>query len=108
MSELTAKQKQEIARRLDARTAELRQEIRDTLVRSGEQHYVDLAGRVTDTADESVEAGMYSREEADTRLAAIRDEYADPTDAEDDNLYVHECEEPDDEDEEDASDDEEE
>ncbi len=66
------------------------------------------------TSDEAVESQMYSREEAEKRLAELRAEgYANGAmePGEDDNLYVHECEEPeepDDEEDEDYDDEEDE
>ena len=67
------------------------------------------------TSESAVESQMYSREEAEKRLAEIREEYED-TGAErakaghddyDDNLYVHECEEPEEEDDDDEEEDDE-
>lgn len=54
MSGLTAAQKQQIADRLAARRAELCNEIRTELERSGHEHFVDLAGEVADAGDASV------------------------------------------------------
>jgi DnaK suppressor protein len=39
---------------LQAEYRRLVDEVREELARSGEQHYIDLAGRVTDLGDESV------------------------------------------------------
>lgn len=39
---------------LDQRAALLIEEVRSELERSGEQHYIELAGRVTDTGDAAV------------------------------------------------------
>jgi DnaK suppressor protein len=39
---------------LDARYKALVEDVRGELERSGEQHYIDLAGRVTDAGDEAV------------------------------------------------------
>lgn len=50
------------------------------------------------TSEEAVESQFYLREEAEARLAEIRQENGD----DDDNCCVHECEEP--EDDEDESD----
>lgn len=55
------------------------------------------------TADQAIEAQMYSREEAEQRLAEIRKENGVDAD-EDDNCVVHMVEEPDDEEEDDESD----
>lgn len=53
------------------------------------------------TSESAVESQMYSREEAESRLAEMRREYGAEWNEEsgewDDNCYVHECEEPDDE-----------
>lgn len=54
MSTLTAAQKQEIAAALAARRAQLAAEIRSELERSGNEHFADLAGEVTDAGDASV------------------------------------------------------
>ena len=43
-----------VVRAMDARDRQLRDEIRDALVQSGEQKYIDLAGQVHDLGDESV------------------------------------------------------
>lgn len=44
----------ELDRRLRERERALRDEIRDTLLRTEHEHYKDLAGMVTDAGDESV------------------------------------------------------
>jgi len=54
MSALTAEQKQQISQRLETRRAELCEEIRSELERSGHEHFADLAGEVTDAGDASV------------------------------------------------------
>lgn len=54
MPKLTAAQKTKIERALNDRYQILIEEVRDELERSGEQHYVDLAGRVGDVGDDSV------------------------------------------------------
>lgn len=54
MAAFTADQAAEFRQSLEKRRQQLLEEIRDELARSGEQHYVDFAGRVTDLGDESV------------------------------------------------------
>ena len=54
MNTLTRTQLAGVARALDARDRQLRDEIRDALMQSGEQRYIDLAGQVHDLGDESV------------------------------------------------------
>jgi len=53
MSTLTAQQLTQLARMLDNRQRALLEEVRTELERSGEQHYIDLAGRVTDSGDQA-------------------------------------------------------
>jgi DnaK suppressor protein len=52
--ELTKEQVAELKGRLDDRRQRLQQEIREELLRSDEAHYIDLAERVHDEAEESV------------------------------------------------------
>lgn len=54
MATLTADETAQLKQILEQRHQQLLEEIRDELARSGEQHYIDLAGRVTDPGDESV------------------------------------------------------
>lgn len=54
MAALTADEMAQIKQILQQRHLQLIEEIRDELERSGEQHYVELAGRVTDLGDDSV------------------------------------------------------
>ncbi|MGE5027471.1 MAG: TraR/DksA family transcriptional regulator [Betaproteobacteria bacterium] len=54
MATLTADETAQLRQVLEQRHQRLLEEIRDELARSGEQHYIDLAGRVTDPGDESV------------------------------------------------------
>lgn len=54
MAVLTADQTAQLRQIMEQRLQQLLEEIRDELTRSGEQHYIDLAGRVTDLGDESV------------------------------------------------------
>ncbi len=51
---LTAQQIGQLEQQLKARRIALVEEIRSELERSGEQHYVDLAGRVADAGDAAV------------------------------------------------------
>ncbi len=53
-SSLTQQQIEQIRRIMNARYEALVEEIRGELERSDDQHYVELAGRVRDVADESV------------------------------------------------------
>ena len=75
MSALASKQIQELETQLRSRHAQLLAEIRDELARSGEQHYIDLAGHVTDLGDESV-ADMLADIDAaiiDRQVKEVRD-----------------------------------
>lgn len=54
MAAFTADEAAQLKQSLEKRRQLLLEEIRDELARSGEQHYVDLAGRVPDLGDESV------------------------------------------------------
>jgi RNA polymerase-binding protein DksA len=54
MAALSTQQTQALSEVLDRRSALLIEEVRTELERSGEQHYIDLAGRVTDTGDAAV------------------------------------------------------
>jgi RNA polymerase-binding transcription factor DksA len=51
---LTAKQLKELRSALEQRHADLREEIREELLASDEQHFIDLAGQVHDLEEESV------------------------------------------------------
>ena len=75
MSALTSKHIQELEAQLRSRNAQLLAEIRDELARSGDEHYIDLAGRVTDLGDESV-ADMLADIDAamvDRQVKEVRD-----------------------------------
>lgn len=50
----TDKQRKELKKQLKERYFELREEIRQELLRSDEQHFIDLAGLVHDIEEESV------------------------------------------------------
>lgn len=54
MAEFTPKQLERIKAQLQEREIQLREEIRDELIRSGEEHYIDLATMVADPGDASV------------------------------------------------------
>jgi RNA polymerase-binding transcription factor DksA len=51
---LTDKQRKELKQQLKDRYFELREEIRQELLRSDDQHFIDLAGLVHDIEEESV------------------------------------------------------
>lgn len=51
---LTENQIKDLTKQLDDRFAELQEEIRFELLKSDDQHYIDLAGRVRDRGEESV------------------------------------------------------
>lgn len=74
MAAFTADQAAQLKQSLEKRRQLLLEEIRDELTRSGEQHYVDLAGRVPDLGDESV-ANMLSDLDAaivDRQIVEVR------------------------------------
>jgi len=54
MNRLTKTQYARLARLLDALDHRIREDIRAVLLQSGDQRYIDLAGMVHDTGDESV------------------------------------------------------
>ena len=54
MAALTQQQTRRLREALDQRSALLIEEVRTELERSGEQHYIELAGRVSDTGDAAV------------------------------------------------------
>lgn len=97
MASLTKKQLGELEQQLKARHAKLLVEIREELAQSGDEHYIDLSGRVTDLGDESVadmladiEAAHIDRQihevrEIEAALARIKDgEYGTCEDCGDD------------------------
>lgn len=74
MATFTTDETAKIGQALEQRRRQLVGEIRDELASSGEQHYIDLAGRVNDLADESVAdlitemgAAMVDRQIAEVR-----------------------------------------
>ncbi len=54
MAKLTDEQLSQLKAALQQRYLELREEVRGELERSGDERYVDLAGSVADTGDDSV------------------------------------------------------
>lgn len=75
MAKLMREQKAQIEQQLKARYTRLLEEVRDELEASGEQHYIDLAGRVPDSGDESV-ANMLTDFDAaivDRQIHELRD-----------------------------------
>lgn len=54
MTDITPEQTKHLKQRLQQRYNALRNEIRDILLKSEEQHYIDLAGTVHDSGEESV------------------------------------------------------
>ena len=54
MANLTERQLAELRRKLEHRRDELQEEIRQELIRSDDEHYIDLAGRVHDVGEQSV------------------------------------------------------
>jgi DnaK suppressor protein len=54
MAALTQQQTRRLREALDQRSALLIEEVRTELERSGEEHYIELAGRVRDTGDAAV------------------------------------------------------
>jgi RNA polymerase-binding protein DksA len=51
---LTKNQIQDLKKQLDDRFSELQEQIRFEMLKSDDQHYIDLAGRVRDRGEESV------------------------------------------------------
>jgi DnaK suppressor protein len=54
MTAFTASKQAKVTAAIDARDRQLRDELRDELVQSGVEKYIDLAGSVHDLADEAV------------------------------------------------------
>jgi DnaK suppressor protein len=54
MANLTEQQLAELRRKLEHRRDEQQEEIRQELIRSDDEHYIDLAGRVHDVGEQSV------------------------------------------------------
>lgn len=79
-SELTEKQLEEIEKKLRERLTELREEVRQELLTSEEEHYIDLAGKVHDVGDSSTADLL-----ADVNLA-IKDTHVEEIQAIEDTL----------------------
>jgi DnaK suppressor protein len=75
MSALTKNQTEELQALLRSSQAKLLEEIRDELARSGDQHYIDMAGAVTDLGDDSVADMLADLEAAqvDRQVNEVRD-----------------------------------
>lgn len=54
MNQFTQTQNAGLVRTLDIRDTQLRDDLRATLLQSGDQHYTELAGRVHDRGDEAL------------------------------------------------------
>jgi RNA polymerase-binding transcription factor DksA len=67
MSVLSTDEKQQIQTALSERRAQLAEEIRGELERSGHQHFADLAGEVADAGDASVADAMVDQDIAIVR-----------------------------------------
>jgi DnaK suppressor protein len=75
MKHLTAPQLDTLSRQLQERTRVLAARIRDELKASDSQHYRDLAGSVTDTADEALASALVDLDAAiiDRQVGELRD-----------------------------------
>jgi RNA polymerase-binding protein DksA len=75
MADFTRKQLDHVQKLLDDREARLRDEIREELIRSGEEHYIDLATLVADPGDASVADLLSDLDVAvvDRQIQEIRD-----------------------------------
>jgi DnaK suppressor protein len=75
MADFTPKQLDRVQKLLDDREARLRNEIREELIRSGEEHYIDLATLVADPGDASVADLLSDLDVAvvDRQIQEIRD-----------------------------------
>jgi RNA polymerase-binding transcription factor DksA len=75
MKHLTEHQIQELTAALAARTRVLAAQVREQLAASDRQHYRDLAGAVTDTADEALASALVDVDTAliDRHVAELRD-----------------------------------
>ena len=75
MANLTSSQIKELKQMINNRFTELLEEVRQELIRSDDQHYVDLAGSVTDIGDESVADMLVDMDAAivDRQIREIRD-----------------------------------
>jgi DnaK suppressor protein len=75
MKHLAPQQLKDLSERLASRAIELRKEIRAELSLSDQQHYKDLAGQVSDAADESVASMLVDLDAAiaDRHVGELRD-----------------------------------
>lgn len=75
MSDLTDLQIDDLKTRLVQRSRELKDEIRENLIRSDEQHHKDVAGEVADEGDEAVADMLVDIDTAlaDRHVAELRD-----------------------------------
>lgn len=75
MAVFTVDETAQLKQALQKRHQQLLEEIRDELARSGEQHYIDLAGRVTDLGDASVADMLADLDAAmvDRQITEVRD-----------------------------------
>lgn len=75
MTHLTQHQIEDLSGRLARRVLELKEEIRAELAQSDLQHYRDLAGQVSDAADESVASMLVDIDAAivDRHVRELRD-----------------------------------
>ncbi len=75
MNHLSKAQLERLATQLRSRTRELAVRIRDELAASESQHYRDLAGSVTDTADEALARSLVDLDAAlvDRHVTELRD-----------------------------------
>lgn len=75
MKHLTPRQIDELKAQLTARTRDLATRVREELAASQNQHYRDLAGMVTDTADEALARALVDVDTAiiDRHIVELRD-----------------------------------
>lgn len=75
MKHLTQQQIHDLRQALSARMRVLAQQVREELAASDHQHYRDLAGVVTDTADEALASALVDVDAAliDRHVAELRD-----------------------------------
>jgi len=75
MKHLTAQQMEKLGQLLEARTKTLASGVRKELANSDHQHYRDLAGSVTDTADEALAKTLVDLDTAmiDRHVMELRD-----------------------------------
>jgi DnaK suppressor protein len=75
MKHLTQQQIRELTLKLSERTAFLAAQVREELAASDHQHYRDLAGTVTDTADEALASALVDvdAEMIDRHVLELRD-----------------------------------